>query len=167
MRNPEEIDTMRNAMSQGPLDRGTLAEDVVDFLLEHLDDAQLADVLQRLAPRQPGTQARAAASATRIACLGARSIKLIPLSEVEYVKSSLAGVHAVTPAGEFFTELTLAALESDPSFIRCHKQYLVNVERIDEIDLACLSVASIRTRSGFCVPVGRRYRHRLKAALRI
>jgi len=159
---------MRTAMPQHEDDRATLADDVVAFLLEHLDDGQLADVLRRLAPHQPAaTSGRAEPSTARIACAGARSIKLVPLREVEYVKSSLAGVYAVTPAGEFYTDLTLTALERDPTLLRCHKQYLVNVERIDEVDLACPSVALIRTRSGFSVPVGRRYRRRLRTALRI
>jgi two-component system LytT family response regulator len=159
---------MRNPMSLDEIDRNLLATNLVDFLVAQLDEAQLADVLRRLGKHPAAEQApRAAASTARIACIGARSIKLVPVSEVEYVRSSLAGVHAVTPAGEFYTELTLTALERDPALLRCHKQYLVNLERIDEVDLACPSVAVIKTRSGFSVPVGRRYRARVRSALRI
>jgi two-component system, LytTR family, response regulator len=161
------IGTMRIAMPQHE-DEGPRADDVVEFLVKHLDGGLLADVLRRLSQQLPAAApARAAPSRVRIACAGARAIKLVPLREVEYVKSSLAGVYAVTPAGEFYTDLTLTALEADPTLLRCHKQYLVNVERIDEIDLSCPSIALIRTRSGFSVPVGRRYRGRLRTALRI
>lgn len=138
----------------------SVVESVVDFLLSSLDGAQLDGVLRRIAPHQrpPGA---------RIPCLGARAIKLVPLAEVEYVRSSLAGVHAVTAAGEFYTERTLAALEAATGLVRCHKQFLVNPERVDEVDLAGESVGTLRTRSGFTVPVSRRYRQRLRAALQI
>jgi two-component system LytT family response regulator len=137
-------------------------ESVVDFLLAHLDEDQRATVLRRIAPPLPVRAPRG-----RIACLGARAIKLVRLADVEFVRSSIAGVHAVTAAGEFYTDETLAGLEADTSLVRCHKQFLVNLERIDELDLAGEAGGSIRTRAGFTVPVSRRYRHRLREALRI
>jgi two-component system LytT family response regulator len=160
-----QLDPIREVVLRGTSGDGGVVEEVADFLVEHLDDAQLAAVLRRIGPRHPpppGAPPRA-----RLACLGARSIKLVPLTEVELVRSSIAGVHAVTPAGEFYTEQTLTALEASTLLLRCHRQFLVNPERIDEIDLSSDSVGSIRTRSGFTVPVSRRYRSRLKAALRI
>jgi two-component system LytT family response regulator len=101
---------------------------------------------------------------SRIPCAVSTSVKLVPVCEVEYVKSTLAGVYVVTPQGEFYTELTLSSLETRAHLVRCHKQYLVNFDRIDEIDLARDSLA-IRTRWGATVPLSRRYLARLRQLL--
>jgi two-component system LytT family response regulator len=158
-----------------------VVESVVDFLLAHLDDDQRESVVRRIAPPRSGPAPRGGAgpgtdpiplrplprTRARIACLGARSIKLVPIADVELVRSSIAGVHAVTAAGEFFTEDTLAALEAETALVRCHKQYLVNLDRIDELDLAGDAGGSLRTRAGFTVPVSRRYRQHLREALHL
>jgi two-component system, LytTR family, response regulator len=71
------------------------------------------------------------------------------------VRSSPAVVFVVTLAGELFTELTLKVLEDRAGLLRVHKQYLVNLDRVDEVLLAD-DVPSVRTRSGHEVPVSRR-----------
>ncbi len=101
---------------------------------------------------------------SRIPCSVSTSVKLVPVCEVEYVKSTLAGVYVVTLQGEFYTELTLSSLEARAHLVRCHKQYLVNFDRIDEINLARDSLA-IKTRRGATVPVSRRYMARLRQLL--
>jgi two-component system LytT family response regulator len=94
-------------------------------------------------------------------------IKLLSPSDVEFVKSDLAGVYVVTDKGEFFTELTLKILENRSNFIRCHKQFLVNIDKMDEILLGDNFLAQITTKSGHSVPVSRRHLKRLKEKLGI
>jgi two-component system, LytTR family, response regulator len=144
-------------------------ERAVDYLLKPVEPERLAETIERLRARR-GAAATAApppplAEITRIPCLAARSIKLVSLSEVEFVKSGEAGVFVVTPQGEFFTELTLSVLETRAKLLRCHKQFLVNVDRIDEISLAENSLAVIKTKSGKTVPVSRRHLTKLRSAL--
>ena len=95
----------------------------------------------------------------------ARAIKLVPVQDIEYVRSSEAGVFVVTALGEFFTDLTLGVLETRAGLLRCHRQYLVNAERIDEISMAENSLAVLRTCSGTTVPVSRRHLARIRVAL--
>jgi len=78
-----------------------------------------------------------------------------------------SGVYLVTARGEFYTALTLKVLEHRSDFIRCHKQFLVNIDCIDEILLGENLLARITTTSGRCVPVSRRYLKRLKEKLSI
>jgi two-component system LytT family response regulator len=92
-------------------------------------------------------------------------VKLVPLTEVEYVHSGAGGVYVVSAAGEFFTELTLKVLEERGGLLRCHKQHLVNVERVDEIRPGEDPAATIRTRSGHDVPVSRRFLATVKERL--
>jgi two-component system LytT family response regulator len=140
----------------------------IDYLLKPVEKDRLAKTVERLRARRSGAArppAIAAPDIKRIPCLAVRSIKLVPVPEVEFVKSSEAGVYVVTPQGEFFTELTLSVLEARAGLLRCHKQYLVNVDRIDEISLSENSLAVIKTKSGQSVPVSRRHLARLRSAL--
>jgi two-component system LytT family response regulator len=134
-----------------------VAKDRLAKTVERLRARRSADVGPRLALPAPDIK--------RIPCLATRSIKLVPVHDVEFVKSSEAGVYAVTPQGEFYTELTLSVLEARAGLLRCHKQYLVNVDRIDEISLAENSLAVIKTKSGKTVPVSRRHLSKLRGAL--
>jgi len=142
-------------------------ESAVDYLLKPVEPERLAKAVDKLRLRRPAEPRPqvAVAEITRIPCLAGRSIKLVPVSEVELVKSGEAGVYVVSPQGEYYTELTLSVLETRAKLLRCHKQYLVNVDRIDEISLGENSLAVIKTRSGQIVPVSRRHLTRLRAAL--
>ncbi len=139
-----------------------------DYLLKPVQKARLAKTIERLrvrAANPPSSPGPALPPVRRIPCLAARAIKLVPVQDVEYVRSSEAGVYVVTAQGEYFTELTLAVLEARAGLLRCHRQYLVNAERVDEISLAENSLAVIRTRSGASVPVSRRHVSAIRAAL--
>ncbi len=72
----------------------------------------------------------------------------------------------VGPKGELFTELTLRVLEERAGLVRCHKQYLVNPDAVDEVRPDD-GAAVIRTRSGKEVPVSRRFLPRLRERLGI
>jgi two-component system LytT family response regulator len=139
----------------------------IDYLLKPVEKGRLAKTVERLRERRSrGVRpALVAPEIKRIPCLAGRSIKLVPVGEVEFAKSSEAGVYVVSPGGEFFTELTLSVLEARAGLLRCHKQFLVNADHIDEINLAENSLAVIKTKSGKTVPVSRRHLSRLRAAL--
>jgi two-component system LytT family response regulator len=142
-------------------------ERAVDYLLKPVEKERLAKTIERLEERGEERAVRplAAPEITRIPCLAQRSIKLVPIADVEFVRSSEAGVYVVTAGGEYFTELTLSVLEARAGLLRCHKQFLVHVDRIDEISLAENSLAVIKTKSGNTVPVSRRHLTKLRSAL--
>lgn len=140
-------------------------ESAVDYLLKPVERERLARTVERL--RRPPATAPALPppAIRRIPCLGARSIRLVDVAEVESVRSSEAGVYVVTAAGEHFTELTLRVLEERAGLVRCHKQHLVNLDRVEEILLGDEEGATLRTRSGRGVPVSRRFLAAIKARL--
>lgn len=146
-------------------------KNALDYLLKPVRPDRLAQAvakLKRASGRHPAAVIPARAL-ERIPCEGPRGIKLVDLAEVEFVRSSEAGVYVVTPAGEFFTELTLKVLEERAGLVRCHKQYLVHIDQVDEIrpDDGEGGGASIRTRSGKEAPVSRRFLARLRDRLEI
>jgi len=143
-------------------------ERALDYLLKPVSRERLAKTVERLRTL-PGVEARRGyprAEIKRIPCLVARAIKLVDVPDVEFVKSSDAGVYVVTAKGELFTELTLRVLEERGRLVRCHKQFLVNIDQVDEIRIE-EGLAVIRTRSGQQVPVSRRHLPGLRELLEI
>lgn len=142
-------------------------EKTLDYLLKPVDPERLARTVQKLRqtigdrqrPMVPLEEIR------RIPCLLGNRIKLVDLNEVEYIATTLAGVHAVTAEGEYYTEVTLKVLEERTRLFRCHKQYLVNLDRISEILLQEAGLATIRTPSGKKIPVSRRFLKLIKKRL--
>ncbi len=143
-------------------------ERALDYLLKPVSRERLAKTVERLgkltgAGAKPGYPR---AEIRRVPCLAARAIKLVDVSEVELVRSSEAGVYVVTASAELFTELTLRVLEERAGLVRCHKQFLVNMDQVDQISIE-EGLAVIRTRSGKDVPVSRRFLPRLRDLLEI
>lgn len=140
----------------------------VDYLLKPVSRERLAKTVERLREGAggPGAALEARTPIRRVPCLTGKAIKLVDIADVEVVRSSEAGVYVVTAKGELFTELTLRVLEERAGLVRCHKQYLVNIDRVDEIRLED-GLAAIRTRSGTEVPVTRRFLSKLRERLQI
>jgi two-component system LytT family response regulator len=143
-------------------------ERAIDYLLKPVARERLAKTVERLRrARPPPAQAGYPRDAIkRVPCLVGKAIKLVDLADVELVRSSEAGVYVITAKGELFTELTLRVLEERGGLVRCHKQYLVNIEQVDEIRLE-EGLATIRTRSGKDAPVSRRFLSKLRERLEI
>jgi two-component system, LytTR family, response regulator len=135
-------------------------ESAADYLLKPVSPERLAKTIERLRARpRPGAPSTLVApTLARVPCLAGKAIKLVPLAEVEVVRSSAAGVYVITAQDELFTELTLKVLEERGGLLRCHKQHLVNPDRVDELRLGDDPEGPvIRTRSGHEVPVSRRH----------
>jgi two-component system LytT family response regulator len=142
----------------------------IDYLLKPVEPKRLLQALERVKrflgegrrPVNPGP------AIERIPCMSGQSIKLVDAADVECVKSSESGVHVVTAKGEYLTELTLTVLEAKGrNLVRCHKQFLVNLACIDEINRQDPTAAFIKTKSGRQVPVSRRFLAPLKERLGI
>ena len=145
-------------------------KNAIDYLLKPVQPERLARAIGRLKRflGEGRTPRYDSPVIERIPCMGSQSIKLIDTSEVEFVRSSEMGVHVVTSRGEYLTELTLTVLEAKTRhLVRCHKQFLVNLACIDEIDRQDPAAAFIRTRTGRTVPVSRRFLTPLKERLGI
>jgi two-component system LytT family response regulator len=140
----------------------------LDYLLKPVSKERLAKTVERLQRRQerPAPEAYPRAPIERVPCLAGRAVKLVPRAEIEFVRSSEAGVYVVSPKGEFFTELTLRVLEERAGLVRCHKQFLVNLAQVDEISME-EGGGTIRTKSGKDVPVSRRFLPKLRDQLEI
>ena len=139
-------------------------ENTLDYLLKPVEKGRLAKTVRKLrralnAGEKPVYSSQ---DIKKIPCVLSSRIKLISTAEVDYVRSNEAGVYVVCPTGEYFTDLTLKVLENKTNLVRCHKQYLVNIDRIDEIILHENMLAEIKTKSGRTIPVSRRHLKELR-----
>jgi two-component system LytT family response regulator len=144
-------------------------EKTLDYLLKPVAPERLKKSVEKLrsALRSGAPAAYETVSLNRIPCVSVNRIKLLEPQAVECVRSDLSGVHVVTPQGSFYTELTLKVLEDRTDLLRCHRQYLVNLDLVDEILLLESGLAEIRTKSGQTLPVSRRYLRSLKERLNL
>ncbi len=143
-------------------------EHAADYLLKPIDPLRLEKTLDWL--RSGARQAALPAGAgvlTQIPCTSRNRIQLIPVAEVEHVFTDLSGVHVVGTGRRGITELTLKVLQERTPLLRCHRQYLVNPERISEIELLDNGAAEIVMHGGDRVPASRRYLRELKDRLLI
>lgn len=144
-------------------------EKTLDYLLKPVSPERLLKTVHKVRDTiRRGDPPRYLAEDLRhIPCQFANRVKLVPVGEVEFVFSDMTGIHVVTPAGKFFTELTLKTLEKRTPLLRCQRQYLVNHDTIDEIKLLENGLGEIITRRGDTLPVSRRYLRQLKVQLKI
>ncbi len=144
-------------------------EKTLDYLLKPVEKKRLEKTIEKVlrALQETAHPLYESPGIRRIPCVFANRIKLIAPQEVELVRSELSGVHVVGPKGEFFTDLTLRVLETRTDLVRCHKQYLVNLDQIDEIVLLENGLGEIHTKSGRVVPVSRRYLKTLRDSLKL
>lgn len=145
-------------------------EHAFDYLLKPAEPQRLNKTLQRLqqsrAPQDIAALEESAGYLKYIPCTGHSRIYLLRFDEVIAIRSRLSGVYVVRDDGmECFTELTLRTLESRTPLVRCHRQYLVNLEQVREIRFEESGAAEMIMAVGEPVPVSRRYLKSLKEEL--
>jgi two-component system LytT family response regulator len=142
-------------------------ENALDYLLKPVEKERLAKTVVKLKKRfSEGVKpVFSGPDIKKIPCIHSSRIKLINAAEVESVHSGETGVYAVCSNGEFYTDLTLQVLENRTDLVRCHKQFLINLDWVDEILLCENGAADIKTKSGRRVPVSRRYLRTLRDKL--
>lgn len=145
-------------------------EHAADYLLKPVDPQRLAKTLDWLrSGARPSAKAFPGADIAlqQIPCIARNRIFLIALDDVEYVNTEVSGVQVVGCNRQGVTELTLKLLQERTPLIRCHRQYLVNLNQIAEIELLENGAAEIITHSGKRVPVSRRHLREIKDQLLI
>ena len=160
----------RPELVEQQVEQRAFEEHAADYLLKPIDPQRLTKTLNWLrSGARPATRAFPGSTdrLTRIPCIGRNRILLLCLDDVEYIRSEITGVQVIATAQQGMTELTLKILQERTGLLRCHRQYLVNVDHIAEIELLENGAAEIVTRSGKRVPVSRRHLREIKDKLLI
>ena len=156
-----------------------------DYLLKPVTEDRLEkalvkarEVLQsRMAARMALDQLRRLASAIdqqrppylqRIVGRRAQKLQVMPVETIQAVVAEHELVFAITAEGRFLINHTLRELEAklDPRhFLRVHKQHIINLSWIGEIELLHKAGAIVRLQCGANLEVSRRYAGEFKARL--
>ncbi|WP_318419322.1 two-component system response regulator BtsR [Photobacterium leiognathi] len=148
-------------------------DNAFDYLLKPVDPKRLAKTINRFHKVVTQSDQPQAVSALvpekleQIPCIGHNRIVIIATDNVECSYSDISGVHVRTSDQTASTQLTLKILEEKTPLVRCHRQYLINIKAISEIKLLENGLAEIITKTGYQLPVSRRYLAVLKKLLGI
>lgn len=142
----------------------------LDYLLKPIDPIRLHKTIERLCrecePQKRDVLLQNDVPLNYIPCVGHSKIYLTPLNDVLFINSRAAGNYVTTCDGqEYFTELTLRTLEERTHLIRCHRQYLVNIQQLKEIRFHDSGQTDMVLRGGTSIPVSRRHFKNLKTRL--
>ncbi len=148
-------------------------DNAFDYLLKPVDPSRLDKSVKRLRKlihqsHNPERYANLAPEQLdQIPCSGHNRIVIMRCDDVECAYSDISGVHVRTDQHTASTQLTLKTLEEKTPLVRCHRQYLVNIQAIKEIRLLDNGLAEILTHTAYPIPVSRRYLRVLKEMLGI
>jgi len=147
----------------------------LDYLLKPFSEERFRAVLERIKRRGPR-----AAPATLAASLRAKplqrivvrgeegSIQVIPAARVDYVEADDDAILIATGGAKIRKQQSIGdlAAELDPDrFVRIHRSYLLNIERIEKIELYAKDSRVAILRDGTKLPVSRAGYARLRELL--
>jgi two-component system LytT family response regulator len=122
----------------------------VDYLLKPYSRNRFDAALQKAVSRIEAAGAAPPAQAlktideaapellSRIAVKQRHQIHVIPISDIDYIEADGDYVHLHTPHGTFLKERTMKFFENNlpkPQFIRVHRSYIVNVDKVCKIEI--------------------------------
>lgn len=141
----------------------------VDYLLKPFDEARFAEALGRARARIQAKEALpvedlvAAARprsgpAERVLIRDGSQVHVIPVERIDYVEAQDDYVCFKADGRDYLKDQTMAAVEAslDPArFVRIHRSYLLNIERIARVELYAKDSRVAILRDGRRLPVSR------------
>ena len=150
----------------------------VDYLLKPVSAARLAAAIGQAQGRAgkalpPATELSAAARppseyVERIAVRDGTRVHIIPIAQLDYVEAQDDYVALHSGGKQFLKQQTISSLESglDPArFVRIHRSYLVNLERVVKIEPYTKDSRVVVLADGAQLPVSRAGYARLQTLL--
>ncbi|MBV8047231.1 MAG: two-component system response regulator BtsR [Paludibacterium sp.] len=142
-----------------------------DYLLKPVTADRLGMTLERLRHSlyRPDFSVLPEANRLRqIPCFSQQSVIFLKLDEVEFIESRASGVFVSDLQGnEHLTALRLNVLQQRTPLLRCHRQYLINVDQVQKLQYLESGLAEFVTRRGRVIPISRRLLPEIKELLGI
>lgn len=141
-----------------------------DYLLKPIEhvrfDKTIHRLMQKFLPQDIHRLPNSEIPLKYIPCTGHSKIYLFNPDEVLFINSRIAGNYVTTMDGQdYITDLTLQTLEARTDFVRCHRQYLINMLKLKEIRFNTRGQPHLVLSNGAVIPVSRRHFKDLKARL--
>jgi two-component system LytT family response regulator len=140
-----------------------------DYLLKPADAERLELTLERLRNsmhRYDFSELPEANRLRQIPCFSQNNIIFLTMDQVECIESRASGIYVSDLDGhERPTALRLNVLQQRTSLLRCHRQFLVNVDLVQKLRYLESGLAEFITRSGRAIPISRRLLPEIKERL--
>ena len=141
----------------------------VDYLLKPFDEARFAEALARARARIAAAEAQPVDELVsdarprrvpleRVLIRDGSQVHVIPVERIDYVEAQDDYVCFKADGRDYLKDQTMAAVETllDPTrFVRIHRSYLLNVERIARVELYAKDSRIAILRDGRRLPVSR------------
>jgi two-component system LytT family response regulator len=142
----------------------------VDYLLKPFSAERFAEALSRARARLQAREAmpveallsdarpRAGGPLERVLIRDGSQVHVLPVDRIDYVEAQDDYVCFVSEGKQYLKDQTMAALEAqmDPArFVRIHRSYLLNIERIARVELYAKDSRVAILRDGRRLPVSR------------
>lgn len=141
----------------------------VDYLLKPFDEARFAEALSRARTRIQAKDVLAVdeliadarprqGPVERVLIRDGSQVHVIPVERIDYVEAQDDYVCFKADGKDYLKDQTMAAVESslDPArFVRIHRSYLLNIERIARVELYAKDSRVAILRDGRRLPVSR------------
>jgi len=147
----------------------------LDYLLKPFSEERFRAVLQRVKQRPPRTAPATLASSLRTKPLQRivvrdeeGNIQVIPAARVDYVEANDDAIVIATGGAKIRKQQSIGELTEELDsgrFVRIHRSYLLNIERIEKIELYAKDSRVAVLRDGTKLPVSRSGYARLKELL--
>ena len=149
----------------------------VDYLLKPFTDARLAEALERVRQRRGGASpdpvaigasVRQGRTLERVVIRDGAHVHVIPVERIDYVEAQDDYVAFHTGGRTLLKEQTISALEAqlEPrQFVRIHRSYLLNIERLARVELYAKDSRLAILTDGTKLPVSRSGHQRLQELL--
>jgi two-component system LytT family response regulator len=147
----------------------------LDYLLKPFSEARLRSVLERVKGQRERTPVATLAASLRAKPLQRialrkedGSIQVVPVARVDYIEADDDAVVIVAAGARLRKQQTLGDLANDlepDRFVRIHRSYVLNIERIEKVELYAKDSRVAILRDGTRLPVSRSGYARLKELL--
>jgi two-component system, LytTR family, response regulator len=142
----------------------------VDYLLKPFDERRFSEALSRartrMATHQPSADLEALVSDTRrrqgpverVLIRDGSQVHVLPVEKIDYIEAQDDYVSFKAEGKQYLKDQTMAALEAtlDPNrFVRIHRSYLLNIDRIARVELYAKDSRVAILRDGIRLPVSR------------
>jgi two-component system LytT family response regulator len=141
----------------------------VDYLLKPFDEARFSEALTRARARIQAAEALPVdalmadarprqAPAERVLIRDGSQVHVIPVDRIDYVEAQDDYVCFKADGKDYLKDQTMAAVEAtlDPTrFVRVHRSYVLNIERIARVELYAKDSRIAILRDGRRLPVSR------------
>ncbi|MHB8145663.1 MAG: LytR/AlgR family response regulator transcription factor [Vulcanimicrobiaceae bacterium] len=144
----------------------------IDYLLKPVSAARVGKALERIGRTANASAAQDPASSVRLAVESRGSTRLVSTGDIRFVEARghRIGIHLYEETARYRGSLTECERQLEGcGFMRVHRAYLVNLERIVEVCPPVAGTTSVKVddRDGSRVPISRNYTRALRARLRV